>query len=89
MTTSEISIWLAQALQVALLVSAPALVASVVAGGASAVAQAATQVQDPALGFVPRLCAVGGALALGGAWMGARLIDFTASLWQALPRLLQ
>ena len=89
MNTVELSRWLAEAFQVALVVSVPALGASVVVGGAMAVAQAATQVQDPALGFVPRLAAVGVALALGGAWMGTRLIEFTSSLWQVLPRLLQ
>lgn len=89
MSTVELSRWIVEALQVALIVSAPALIASVVVGGAMAVAQAATQVQDPALGFVPRLVAVGATLALGGAWMGTRLVEFTTTLWHALPRLMQ
>ena len=88
MSVADLSLWLVEALQVVLLVSAPALGASVVVGGVMAIAQAATQVQDPALAFVPRLIAVGAALAVGGAWMGARLVEFTTTLWHALPRLL-
>lgn len=89
MTTVELSGWMVEALRVALFVSAPALAASFVVGGATGVAQAATQVQDPALGFVPRLAAVAAALAFGGAWMGERLVAFTSSLWQTLPHLLR
>ena len=88
MSVADLSRWLVEALQIVLLVSAPALGASVVVGGVMAIAQAATQVQDPALAFVPRLIAVGAALAVGGAWMGARLVEFTTTLWHALPRLL-
>ena len=88
MSLAELSRWLVEALQVVLLVSAPALAASVAVGGVMAIAQAATQVKDPALSFVPRLIAVGAALAVGGAWMGARLVEFTSTLWHALPRLL-
>ena len=89
MSSVELSRWIVDALRVALVVSAPALVASVVLGAVMGIAQAATQVQDAALGFVPRLLAVGTALTLGGAWMGTRLVEFTSSLWQTLPRLLQ
>jgi flagellar biosynthetic protein FliQ len=85
----ELSRWTVEALQLTLLLSAPALAAAILVGGAMAVVQAATQVQDAALAFVPRLVAVGAALALGGAWMGARLVEFTTVLWQALPRLMQ
>ena len=88
MSVAELSRWLVEALQIVLLVSAPALGASVAVGGVMGIAQAATQVQDPALAFVPRLLAVGAALAVGGAWMGMRLVEFTATLWHALPRLL-
>ena len=85
----ELSRWITDALYLALLVSAPALLASFIVGGVAGVVQAATQIQDPALGFVPRLAAVAVALTAGGTWMGARLVEFTTSLWHGLPRLLQ
>ncbi len=75
-----------QALQLALWLAAPALLASLLAGLFSAVLQAATQVQDPALSFVPRLLAVAAALLLSGAWMLARLVAFTTALFAELAR---
>ena len=75
-----------QALQLALWLAAPALLASLLAGLFSAVLQGATQVQDPALSFVPRLLAVVAALLLSGAWMQARLVAFTTALFADLTR---
>jgi type III secretion protein S len=42
------------------------------------VLQAATQVQEPSVGVVPRLAAVLGALALTAPWIGARVVRFAA-----------
>ena len=67
-----------EALLLALLLSAPALGAALVVGLVTGVAQAATQVQGPALGVVPRLAAVLGALVLFGPWIGSRLVRFGA-----------
>jgi flagellar biosynthetic protein FliQ len=76
------------ALQLTLWLSAPALLASLIAGLGSGLFQAATQVQDPALSFVPRLLAVGAALLVSAAWMAERMLAFTSALWRELPRLL-
>lgn len=86
---SDVSRWLFGALELVLVVSAPALVACVVVGVLIGLAQAATQIHDTALAFVPRVAAVGAALAFGGAWMGAELVTYTSTLWQHLPRLMQ
>jgi flagellar biosynthesis protein FliQ len=75
-----------QALQLALWLSLPALGAAVIAGAISGALQAATQVQDAALGFVPRLLAVALALFLSAAFMGERLTAFTSALWRGLPQ---
>ena len=89
MALVELSRWMIEALTLALVVSAPALVASFVVGGVAGIVQAATQVQDPVLGFVPRLLAVAAALVVFGGWMGTRLVTFTSTLWQVLPRLVE
>ena len=75
-----------EALQLVLWLAAPALVASVLAGLVTGVFQAATQVQDPALSFVPRLLAVAAALLVSGAFMQGRLVAFTTALWRELPQ---
>lgn len=78
---------ISESIYLALIVSAPGLVAAVVVGGVVAVLQGATQIQDPVLGFVPKLVAVLGALLFTAAWMGQQLVAYTQSLWQGLSSL--
>jgi flagellar biosynthetic protein FliQ len=84
-----LSAWVADALTLVLVVSAPALLVSLVVGGVMGLVQSATEIHDPAIGFVPRVAAVGATLAFGGAWMGTRIVEYTGALWQNLPGLLQ
>jgi flagellar biosynthetic protein FliQ len=77
----------AETLYLVLLVSAPALLVSLVVGFGIGLLQAVTQVQEQTLSFVPKLVAVGLVLALGGGWMGAQLLRFTETLWSAIPDL--
>jgi flagellar biosynthesis protein FliQ len=74
------------ALQLALWLVLPALCASLLAGLVSAVLQAATQVQDPALSFVPRLLAVALALTASGTLMQSKLVSLTTALWREIAR---
>jgi type III secretion HrpO family protein len=65
-----------QALLLSLLVSLPVLVVAAAVGLLSAIFQAATQVQDAALGHFPKFVAVTIALALVGPWMGRQVLGF-------------
>lgn len=76
-------------LYLVLLLSAPALIASLLAGVLMGLLQAVTQIQDHALSHLPKLLAVGAALALTSGWMGGYLLRFTAELWQSIPRLIR
>ncbi len=67
-----------EALVVALLVSAPPLAAALAVGAVTGVLQAATQVQEPSIGVVPRLVAVLVALGVTAPWIGARVARFAA-----------
>jgi flagellar biosynthesis protein FliQ len=67
-----------EALVVALLASAPPLLAGLAVGLLTGILQAATQVQEPAVGVAPRLAAVLGALLLAGPWIAAQLLRFAA-----------
>ncbi len=67
-----------EALVVALLVSAPPLAAALLVGTTTGVLQAATQVQEPSIGVVPRLFAVLVALGVTAPWIGARVARFAA-----------
>ncbi len=75
-----------EALAVALLVSAPPLLCALAVGLAVGVLQAAAQIQEPAVGVVPRTAAVLAALALAGPWIGARLVRFAAAAFELAAR---
>ncbi|MFT5355964.1 MAG: flagellar biosynthetic protein FliQ [Polyangiales bacterium] len=87
MDSAELTRLTAETLYLVLLVSAPALLVSLVVGFVVALLQAVTQVQDQTLSFVPKLVAVAAALVVMGGWMGAHMIRFTDSLWRAIPEM--
>ena len=68
-----------------LLLSAPPLIASLVVGFVIGLLQAATQLQDQTLSFVPKLVIVMGVLAAMGPVLGASLVRFTQALFLAIP----
>jgi type III secretion HrpO family protein len=69
-----------EALLLALLLSAPPLGAALLVGLVTGLLQAATQLQEHALGAVPRIVAVIAALVVTGPWIGARLARFAAEV---------
>jgi flagellar biosynthesis protein FliQ len=69
-----------EALLVALVLSAPPLLAALLVGLATGLLQAATQLQEHAIGAVPRIAAVTAALIVSGPWIGARLARFAAEV---------
>ncbi len=85
--SGEVGRFLAEALYLALWVSAPALLVSLVVGFSVALVQAVTQVQEQTLGFVPKLAAVALALAVFGESLGGELVRFTHALWTSIPEL--
>jgi flagellar biosynthetic protein FliQ len=77
-----------QTMLVALKLSAPILVTSLVIGFAISLFQSMTQIQEFTLSFVPKLVGVGVALLLSGNWMLHTLIDFSQDLFELIPTLL-
>ena len=74
-----------EGLLLALLVSGPPLLASVLVGFLVGVMQAATQIQDQTLAFVPKVLAVALTLLALGPVLGAQLVRFTHALFLAFP----
>jgi flagellar biosynthesis protein FliQ len=70
-----------EGLLLALLLAAPLLVAALLAGILSGLASAFTQIQDPAVGLVPRVAAVGIALVLFAPAIGRQLEEFANRVW--------
>jgi flagellar biosynthetic protein FliQ len=77
-----------QTMVVALKLSAPILVTSLVIGFTISLFQSMTQIQEFTLAFVPKLVGVGIALLLSGGWMLQTLVDFTKDLFEMVPSLL-
>jgi flagellar biosynthesis protein FliQ len=75
-----------EGLLLALLLSAPPLAAALLVGLLTGVLQAATQVQEPSLGVVPRLAAVLGSLAVAAPWIGAHLVRFAGDCLALVAR---
>ena len=74
-----------EGLLLVLLVSAPPLLASLIVGFVASVVQAATQIQDPTLTFVPKLVAVFLVLLASGPLLGAQVLRFAQALLLAIP----
>jgi flagellar biosynthesis protein FliQ len=76
-----------QALLLVIFLSGIPIVLSMIVGVLVSVFQAATQIQEQTLTFVPKLVIVLGTLMVGGYWMIAQLVKFTAALFALIPKL--
>lgn len=77
-----------QALYLTMLLAGPLLGAALVVGLLVGVFQAATQIQEMTLSFIPKLMALVFALLVAGPWMLAQLRDFTIELFISIPGML-
>lgn len=72
---------------VALKLAAPMLIISIVIGLVVAVFQAATQIHEQTLTFVPKILAIALMLLILGSWMFSVLSDFTNKLFSLIASL--
>ena len=77
-----------QALMVMLLLAAPLLLTSLVVGLFVSVLQAATQINEMTLSFIPKLVAISVTLAIAGPWMLKTLVGYTRELIISIPGLI-
>ena len=74
-----------QALYVMLMLAAPMLVAALVVGLVVSVLQAATQINEMTLSFIPKLIAMLAALVSAGPWMITFFVDYMRRLFESIP----
>ena len=74
-----------QALTLMLMVSAPVLLAALVVGLVVSIFQAATQINEATLSFVPKVLAAVAVLAIAGPWMVTTLVDYIRQMLIAIP----
>jgi flagellar biosynthetic protein FliQ len=73
---------------VAVKLSGPILVTSLVVGFTISLFQSMTQIQEVTLSFVPKVIGVGIALLVCGNWMLHTMVTFTQKLFESIPSLL-
>jgi flagellar biosynthetic protein FliQ len=67
--------------------AAPLLLSALAAGLAIGMFQAATQIQDMTLSFIPKLVVLVVVLGVAGPWMLGNLLDYTRQLFSMIPSL--
>lgn len=68
-----------------LLIAAPLLLVALTVGLLVSLFQAATQINEMTLSFIPKILAVFITLIIGGSWMLGTLSDFTRELFNNIP----
>jgi len=76
------------AIEVTLLVSTPMFLAALVTGLVVSIFQAATQINEMTLTFVPKLIAIFVTLVVAGPWMLTLLTDYMRRLFESIPGLI-
>ena len=76
-----------QALEMTMLVSAPLLLSALAVGLLVSLFQAATQINEMTLSFIPKLIAVFAALMFAGPWMLTLLTEYMRRLIASIPGL--
>ena len=76
------------ALVVTGMVAAPLLLAALVSGVVIGMLQAATQINEMTLSFIPKLLVLVATIFATGHWMLQTLIDYTRGLFESIPGLL-
>lgn len=75
------------AMKVALIMAGPLLLVTLVVGLVISIFQAATQINEMTLSFIPKLLAVGAALVLLGPWLITTMVDYMRTLFTQVPSL--
>jgi len=76
------------ALEVTLMLAAPLLLTALAVGLIVGIFQAATQINEMTLSFIPKLLAMAAVLAITGPWMLRTLVEYTRGLIESIPGLI-
>lgn len=78
-----------QALYMLLMVAAPIIIVVLIVGLIVSILQAATQVNEPTLSFVPKLIAALVALIIAGPWLLTTLVDYLQGILVSIPSMVR
>lgn len=85
MTPESVMAMATEAMKIALMLAAPLLLAALAAGLLISLLQAATQVNEMTLSFIPKILSVISVIVIAGPWMLNLLTDYMRALLTNLP----
>lgn len=77
-----------QAVEMTLLMSGPLLLAALAIGLIVSIFQAATQINEQTLSFIPKLVGIFLTLILAGPWMLQMMVDYIRRLFESIPQII-
>ncbi len=77
-----------QAIETSLLLAGPLMLVALLVGLIISIFQAATQINEATLSFIPKLVAVFIALLLAGPWMLQLMVDFMRRMLESIPNVI-
>ncbi|GGP20517.1 MULTISPECIES: flagellar biosynthesis protein FliQ [Silvimonas] len=88
MTPETVITLIQRAMEVLVLLAGPILLSVLAAGLIVSVFQAATQINEATLSFIPKLLVAFLVFVLAGPWMIGIITDYTTRLFQSIPTLI-
>ena len=88
MTPTTVIAIMRQALEITLMISAPLFIAALATGLIVSIFQAATQINENTLSFVPKLIVIFVTLLVAGPWMITVMTDYIQRLYGSIPTLI-
>jgi flagellar biosynthetic protein FliQ len=77
-----------QAMEITLLISGPLLLAGLITGLIVSIFQAATQINEATLSFIPKLVVMFITLLIAGPWMLQTMVEYIQRLFESIPQLI-
>ena len=87
MTPETVTTLAHEAMYIAVLLAAPPLIVGLMVGLVVSLFQAATQINESTLSFIPKLFAIALTLVLIGPWMLAKMLDYMRHMFMSIPTL--
>ena len=88
MTQDTVMTLAAQAMWMTILLSAPLLISALIVGLVVGMFQAATQINEMTLSYIPKLGILVVALLIFGPWMLSSLVAYTQQLISSIPEMI-
>ena len=78
-----------QAMEITLMVAAPMLLVALIIGLIVSIFQAATQINEATLSFIPKLVGIFVAIVVAGPWMLSVMLDYMRQVFTGIPNLVR